>query len=227
MRMLRRLMLRGRRRSALTVRKCGAQAHPVERGARIGLSPGRNIAVADDIGDRIARKERSAQARERLVLSLGEGNVLGPFKFDSDGKVVAVFTSGVARLACMPCALAAWHELHDLAVAPDQEMRGHPKSPQGFEIGVGSAIETVGEQANHRLPTELARRKTDGVNDQQRDRLALGPFVAIGGQDEVRSFQQALAVEPQGTHPLETAARAGVPGETLMSEEVIVLPATG
>lgn len=80
----------------------------------------------------------------------------------------------------MPCPQCARDELEQRAVAPDQEVRGDTHSRKRAEIRVRVRVEPIGKQLDDGVPTELAWRQRDVVNDQQRDALAFRPGIAIG-----------------------------------------------
>ena len=80
----------------------------------------------------------------------------------------------------MPRAQCARNELEQRAVAPDQEVRGDAHPRKRAEIRVRVRVEPIGKQLDDGVPTELAWRQRDVVNDQQRDALAFRPGIAIG-----------------------------------------------
>jgi hypothetical protein len=80
----------------------------------------------------------------------------------------------------MPGAQCARDELQQRAVAPDQKVRGDSYSRKRAEIRVRIRVEPIGKQLDDGVPTELARRQRDVVNDQQRDALTIRPGITIG-----------------------------------------------
>lgn len=80
----------------------------------------------------------------------------------------------------MPGTRVARNELQHAAVAPDEEVRGHPQAAQTFEIGVRSVIEGVGEEALDAIATVVPRRQADGVQHGQSHAFAGRPRAKIG-----------------------------------------------
>src|SRR5579859_4764518 len=106
------------------LRECGEQPRPVEVRARVGLATRRDVAVRSDIAQRQPASQLADETREARVLSVGEDAVVDALELDADGKIVAAAATAPGRGAGMPRAALDRHELHQLAVAADQEMRG-------------------------------------------------------------------------------------------------------
>jgi len=70
-------------------------------------------------------------------------------------------------------------ELHQLAVAPDEEMRGDLEPRDLAEVGMRRRVEPVGEQALDGIAAELAGRQADRVDHEQRDLGAGGAVVLV------------------------------------------------
>ena len=153
---------------------------PCEVWPRIGLSPRRYIAVTHHRIDRVALPQLSQEPIERLVLDIFERKLVATFELDADREIVAAISPHPAGDARVPGTPGAGNELDQFAVAPYQEVRGHPKALQLAEIGVGLRIEAVGEQGDDFRSAELARRQADGMDDNQPHRLSRWPLVAIG-----------------------------------------------
>src|SRR5574340_134083 len=64
---------------------------PGEMGTWIGLAAGCDIAVPDHRLDRVGLFQQFDERGQGRVLGFGEGQVVGAFEFDADGKVVAAF----------------------------------------------------------------------------------------------------------------------------------------
>jgi len=80
----------------------------------------------------------------------------------------------------VPCALVAGDELHEFAVAADQEMRRDAKLRNRCEGRMRIRIERVGEEPCDRLSAEFARRQRDSVHDDEIDRHSRRPRITIG-----------------------------------------------
>ena len=59
------------------------ESQPIEVRPRVGLSSGSNVAVADDVGNRIASADPIHELGEHLVLSGREPPGVTPFQFDA------------------------------------------------------------------------------------------------------------------------------------------------
>ena len=79
------------------------QARPVERGPGVGLAAGRDVAVADDVRDRIAAPRAPGPgARASRIARPRRGSSSVPFELDADREVVAALAAlprGDARRA--------------------------------------------------------------------------------------------------------------------------------
>src|SRR5512144_2192429 len=89
-----------REREGSCRRKC--QASPVEERARIGLAPGRDVAVPADRGDGVRATENFERAVECQVLGVGERFEVRAFEFDPYREVVAARPTPKLRGPGMP-----------------------------------------------------------------------------------------------------------------------------
>ena len=95
----------------------------------------------------------------------------------------------------MPGPVIGRHELHQRAIAPDQEMRRYPQLAQLIKIGVGIEVEPVTEQVGNIRAAEFAGRQADIVDHQQVDRAIGRPRVAVR-----RRFAQRLPAPAVGSY---------------------------
>lgn len=156
------------------------EAKPVEMRAGIGLAPGRYIAVADDVGNRIAAADSFGKRRQHLVLHRHEPSLVAAFQFDADREIVAALPAAPNRRARVPGPAITGHELNQLAVTANQEMRRHAKMGNSGEIGMAGRIKPVRKQCLDGRPAESAWRQADRMNDDQFDRDARWTLVAVG-----------------------------------------------
>ncbi len=146
--------------------------------------------MTGNVGDRIAPRERARKPREHPVLRAGVRLGVGAFQLDADRIIVAARTAAPRRFAGVPGALRARDELHQPAVAANQEMRRHAQRRDRRVVRVGHRVETVREEPLDPIAPELSRRERDAVDDDQRDRGIRGPRIAVGRRDlrgEVRA----------------------------------------
>ena len=122
-----------------------AVARPVETRPRIALPPGGHIAVPDDVPDRVARLERAREGGKPPVLRVRERCFARAFELDADGKIIAMRAPLPARLARVPRAPAARHELVEIAVASNQEVSGNFRAGDRRIKRVRGGVKPVGE----------------------------------------------------------------------------------
>jgi len=130
----------------------------------------------------MAREERAGELDERVVLRLGEGNVVGAFELDADGEIVAALAPVPRRGACMPRAIVGRNVLAQLPVAANEEMRGDLESVDLPEVFVLPRIEAVLEERVDPGAPELARRQRDRMDHDELDARALGACIEVRGR---------------------------------------------
>ncbi|MNC87785.1 hypothetical protein D3C83_35420 [compost metagenome] len=84
----------------------------------------------------------------------------------------------------MPRAFRARHELDQPAVAAHQEVGGYFHARNGRVVRVRRGIQAVGEEFDDAVAAKLARRQADVMDDEEFDRAAGRPFVAVGRRNE-------------------------------------------
>jgi hypothetical protein len=171
-----------------------AEPPPVEARTRIGLAPGRDVAVTDQrraLQRRIRLAERPQQLDEPPVLDGFVVAVVRALELDADREIVAALAALVAGLAGVPCPPVEGHELDNFAVAPDQGV-GRDLQPADLgEIGMALGIEAVSEQGLDVGPAEVAGGQADAVNDDQLGPAAGRPLVVIWRFDLPGVVQQS------------------------------------
>ena len=131
--------------------------------------------------------ERPREPGERLVLRLGEGHVVGALQLDADGEVVAALAALPLGSTRVPGPQLGRHVLDELAVAPDEEMRGDGEPLDFPEEGMRLGIEPAEEEVVDPRAAEKSRRQRDVVDHDERDLLALGALVAMGRRHPARA----------------------------------------
>src|SRR5262249_41602437 len=104
-----------------------------------------------------------------LVLRVLERRVVGALELDADREVVAAAAAAPGRGAGVPGAPLDRDELHHLAVASDQEVRGDLERVHLAEVGVRRRVEAVGEQALDVPAAVLPGRQADRVHHYEAD----------------------------------------------------------
>ena len=89
----------------------------------------------------------------------------------------------------MPRALLGRDVLDERAVAPDQIVRRDPEALDLLEVRVRVGIEAAHEEIIYIRTAILAGGKRDVVDHEERDLLALGAVVVVGG---VADFGQGI-----------------------------------
>src|SRR5688572_13939817 len=175
------------------------QARPIEARAGVGLAAGRHIAVRGERTQRQARTEFAHQSRQAAVLRDFEGPVVDAFEFDADGKIVAALAPAPARSAGVPGARLERHELDQLAITANQEMRRHAHAGQAGERSMRGGIQAVGEQPFDGVAAESAARQADRMEYEQADFAAGWPAVAVWRQDAPRAGDPAALRHQSGS----------------------------
>ena len=119
------------------------------------------------------------QGRQRLILSVGERQIIRAFKFDAHGKIVTGFPPFETRDAGMPGTLKTRDKLSDGAVTFDQKVRRHPQVGDPFKVGMLRDIQTILEKFLHLAGGELRWRQADVV-DHQQGNFARGARIEVG-----------------------------------------------
>ncbi len=73
----------------------------------------------------------------------------------------------------MPGPVQQADKLHRRTITAYQQMRRHRHTGNGFEIGVCGRVKLIAEKPLDGIATELSRRQTDVMNNQQRNPLAI------------------------------------------------------
>ncbi len=79
----------------------------------------------------------------------------------------------------MPGALRQWHELNQLAITSDQQMRRHLEPANLIEIGMRVPVKAIREQGLDFRSAELARRQADSMLKNELRLAPIGPGVAV------------------------------------------------
>src|SRR5512134_712335 len=164
----------------------------------IAFPPGCDIAVADDIPDRVARLQRSRETGEPSVLRGSKPRIVRAFELNADGEIVAARAPLPARVARVPRAAAARHELEKLAVATDEKVRGYLSARDRCVVRMRGGIEPVGEELGDARPAELPRRQADVMDNEEAHRASARSRVAVRRGDEGNACRQPLIVDNEG-----------------------------
>ena len=79
----------------------------------------------------------------------------------------------------MPGAIRKGDELHEPAIASNQEMRRYLQMGNGAKAVVRMRVETIAEQTLDVRSTELTGRQADSVNDDQVDTTVGGSGIEV------------------------------------------------
>ena len=96
-------------------------------------------------------------------------DAIGTLQLDTDGEVVASDTISEAGFASVPGSVGEGDELHERAVAANQQMRGNLQACNPIEAFVGMRVKAIAEEPLDVRSPELAWRQTDSVHDDQAD----------------------------------------------------------
>lgn len=174
-----------------------AVARPVERRAGVGLASRRDLAMADDIGDRVSGRNRLRQCTEIYVLGIFERLRVCAFDLYADRKIIAARAAAPRRFARVPCALGAGHELNNQAIAAHEKMRRHSTLGNRAEIRMRGGIETIRKKVDDPRPAEFSRRQADIVYDEELDRAAHRARIAVRRQNRQRALEESSGINRQ------------------------------
>ena len=180
------------------------EVRPIELRTRIRLAARCDVGMAGDVLDGMLLPQEADEPGQGRILRRSERDFVAAFEFDADREVVAASGAAPARFAGVPGAQAARHELHEPAVAPDQEVGGDAQRLDFPVVGMRVGIQGVGEQALDAVAAELARGQGNGVHHDQPHGLPGGTLIAIGGRDAPNAGQPAFCVEP-ASHSAQAA----------------------
>jgi hypothetical protein len=99
---------------------------PFEGGTRIGLTARGDKLVTGDsaVGNRwIGLLQRPGQVQQRGILLFSVRQLIRAFELDTNGKIVAVVATAMARCTRVPGTLVAGDKLGNGAIALNQKMR--------------------------------------------------------------------------------------------------------
>jgi hypothetical protein len=78
--------------------------------------------MTDTPRDRVGLSKHLNESSQHPVLNLFKRSVVTALELDSDREVITMVTPMPLRLTGMPGSRLAWHELHEFAVATNQEV---------------------------------------------------------------------------------------------------------
>ena len=142
---------------------------PVKGRTRVRFSSRGNVTVADNLAPAyfaVVSQQGFAYGRQGLVLYLSVCVIVRALQFDANTEVVAIISSGKARLTCMPGTLAQIHKLHHLPVAANQHMRRYLGPANLVEKGMLIPVQAIGKQALNTVTAVLARWQGNIMDDQ-------------------------------------------------------------
>ena len=123
-------------------------------------------------------------------------------ELDTNGKIVAAVAAAIARCAGVPGALGERHELHQLAIAPDQKVCGDFDAAYRLEVRVRVPVEGIAEQCLDLRSPELTGRQADAVQDQQLGCRVRGTRIAVRAGHEAGWCQASTGSVDDDVAPL-------------------------
>ena len=172
-------------------------ACPVKLRAGIGLARRRDIAMPDDLRNRIALRQRPRECREAPVLGRRERRLFIALDLYADREIVATWSPLPTRLSRVPRALRARHELDDCTVAAHQEMRRCLQTRDRRKERVCPRVEPVGKKFLDGPPAELTRRQADVMDGDKLNAAGSRALVAVGRRDVTHPFEDPFVSEFQ------------------------------
>ncbi len=156
------------------------QQMPIKKRPRISLATRSDITMSDQTTSalRIMLPQCFYHSCQHFILSIIERQLITAFQLDADGEIIAVLTPQILRATGMPGALIKCHELNDLAITPNQQMRRHLKLMNFGKVWMHIRRKLSQKKLLDIRAAKLARRQADVVNDGERH-LAIGPRIEI------------------------------------------------
>jgi len=151
--------------------------------------------VADTVCDRIGFAQRFQQPLQYKILLLFKRHVIAAFKLDSNRKIITALSAAPLRRSGVPGTIATGYELQELAIAPDQKMRGHEQTGNLLEIRMCRRIKTVGEQIRNRIAAKTPGRQADAMNNSEFNAASGRARIAVRRRDLVRGRQHTGGVD--------------------------------
>ena len=115
----------------------------------------------------IAILNRLDHRGQLLILNVLVRRIVVALEFDSNRIIVTGPATTKLRLAGVPGSPLEGHELHDLAIAANEQVRRHAQPANLTEIGMHIAIKLIGKQVAHERTAELPGWQADAVNDDE------------------------------------------------------------
>lgn len=161
---------------------------------RIGFSSARqrDVLMTNAICNWINIPEYLNELSQNPVLHVFERDVIAAFELDTDRKVITPVSTVPLRLACVPGPRLTWHELHEFAIAANQEMRRNSQFGYGFETRISRRIKAIGKQLRDFIAAEAPRWQADAVNNDEFYAAARRASIAVGGGNLTRGIQYAI-----------------------------------
>ena len=173
------------------------QPAPFECRARVGLAPRGDIRMSDDVGKRVSTTQRNDQANETFILDRLVADIICPFEFHPDGKVVAALAPPPLRCPGMPGSAVAGHKLRQAPGPRYQKMSRNPEVGHLPEIRVCIPIQHIAEKGLDSALTKLPRRQGYSMDDKQGDRFLFWPIIMIWRWPPHRPVDNSPLVDPQ------------------------------
>ncbi len=104
---------------------------------------------------------------KRFILQRCVRNVVRAFQFDADRKIIAAFAPAPVRLSGMPGPPVERHELHERAVAADEQVRRDFHPVDFAKIRMRQRIKVPEKEFLDMRAAEFPRRQADAVHDHK------------------------------------------------------------
>lgn len=130
-----------------------------------------------------------------FILDASEGMNITAFQFNANGKIIAAFPAPERGHPRMPGPLEKRDILHRFTITPDQDMGGNREPLDLGEKGMPLRRQGIGEQPINPGTTELSRRQTNGVDNDDFRHHPGRALILIGGRHPCRNVQPASGVD--------------------------------
>lgn len=146
------------------------------------------MAVTRDIHHAVRLNKQSTDFRQYLILHGFVAKLIGTFKLNTNGELIAAFPPPPARYAGMPGSAIKRYELVDTALAVNHEMTTdlHPVEVRQAR---GNSIELATKQLPDEVATKFPGRQTDAVHHNQAE-LSRYPLILVRALPLSRSREE-------------------------------------
>ena len=147
---------------------------------RVSLATERDVLMPRNRLNRIPRRNRAQQPRQRRILRRRKRLKIAAFQLNADGKRIAPLAPAKRRHPRVIRHLVARHKLHHFPRPRHKKMAGHAQRRQQRKKRMFGSLNPVGKQFLHRARAIFKRRQRNIVQHHQTHRLPVRARATVG-----------------------------------------------